>query len=226
MKNSKLLERISKKESDKNEIAQLVIDHPELLDCIFAGLDNEMASIKYGCDKILRIISEKEPKLLYPKIDYFIEQIDSENSFLKWGAIHIIAYLAFVDSKNKFEKIFDKYFEPIPGPVLITAANTIKLASVVAIAKPKLTAKITTELLKVEKAQYQTSECHNIALGHMIKAFGLFFPQIKNKKPVIKLIKQQLNNPRNATKKKAEDFLKKYKIEYPKQQPAHRFVHA
>ncbi|RMF58959.1 MAG: hypothetical protein D6743_17030, partial [Calditrichaeota bacterium] len=193
MTNSKLLQQISQKECDKEEIAEQVIKKPELLSEVFEGLSADKASIKYGCDKILRIISQKEPSLLYPKIDFFIHNLDCENTFLKWGAIDIIANLAAVDSDKKIEKILDQYFSPIPGPVLITAANVVKAAARIALAKPQLTERITKELMKVEEANYQTTECRRIALGHTIESFDKFFEQIRDKKTVVAFVKRQLN---------------------------------
>ena len=212
MPKSKLLQQIGQKEADKEEIADNIIKKPGLLSEVLEGLSADKADIKYGCAKILRIISEKEPEALYPQIDFFIDLLDSDNTFLRWGAIHIIANLSAVDSEGKFDKIFDKYFAPIPGPVLITAANVIGGAAKIALAKPKLTEKITKELLKVEKAEYQTTECRNIALGHAIKSFDQFFDQIEDKEPVIELVKKQTENTRSGTGKKAEKFLKRHRI--------------
>ncbi len=96
----KLHEKISEKDSDKEEIAAQVINKPELLSEIFAGLSADKARIKYGCDKVLRIISEKKPELLYPQMDFFVANLDSDNNFFKWGAIHVLANLASVDSEN------------------------------------------------------------------------------------------------------------------------------
>ncbi len=209
MTDSKLLQQISQRDSDKEAIARKVIDKPELLTEIFEGLNAEQANIKYGCDKILRLISEQAPALLYPQFDFFANNLNSENTFFKWGAIHILANLAAVDSENKFERIFDKYFAPIPGPVLITAANVVNGAAKIALAKPELTERIAQALLQVEKAKYQNTECRNIALGHVIKSVDHFFDQIKDNEPMIKLIRKQLENSRNATKKVAEKFVKK-----------------
>ncbi|GAG52160.1 unnamed protein product, partial [marine sediment metagenome] len=101
-------------------------------------------------------------------------------------------------------------FALISGPTLITAANTIRGAAKIALAKPKLTDKITQELLKVEKAEYQTTECRNVVLGHVINSFSEFFDQIENKRPVVELIRKQFKNTRSGTRKKAEKFLKKF----------------
>ncbi|MCG8606791.1 hypothetical protein MJD09_17630 [bacterium] len=168
-------EQISQKDSDKEAIAQTVISQPEWLPEIFKGLSADKANIKYGCDKVLRLVSEYEPSLLYPEIDFFIGNLTHENKFFKWSAIHILANLASVDSKGKIDACLSRYSEPIPGPVLITAANVIKGMAKIARAKPHLSGKLAKELLKVETATYQTRECRNIALGQVISAFGEFF---------------------------------------------------
>lgn len=209
MTDSKLLQQVSLKNSDKEAIAAKVMQKPQGLPDIFEGLNADQASLKYGCDKVLRLISEQAPALLYSRFDFFADNLNSENNFLKWGAIHVIANLAAVDTENKIERIFDRYFAPLSGPVLITAANIIKGAVSIALARPELTPKIVHRLLQVEKAKYQTAECRNIALGQVIKSAGQFFDQIKDNEPLLKLIRRQLKNPRPATQKAAEKFVRK-----------------
>ena len=95
---------------------------------------------------------------------------------------------------------------------MITAANIIGSSAKIALAKPELADCIAVEILKVEKAVYQTDECRNVAIGHAIKSFQRFFDQIKQKEPVIKFIKQHLINSRSGTRKAAEKFVKTYGI--------------
>jgi len=215
MADSKLHQHIAEKESDKEAIAAEVIEKPELLSEIFAGLEAKTARIKYGCDKVLRCISKKNPELLYPQIDFFISNLDSGNNFLKWGAIDVLANLVSVDSENKFKGIFEKYFAPIPGPVLVTAANVIKAAVRIARAKPELADRIAVEVLKVEHANYRTAECRNIALGQAVETFGQILDHIQEREPVIRLVQKQLSNTRNATRSKAAVFLRKHKKHLP-----------
>lgn len=209
MPESQLLHQIAKKESDKDAIAAKVIKNPELLPVIIDGLGADKARVKYGCAKVLRIVSDEAPELLYPRFAFFADLLNSDNNILKWEAIYVIANLAAVDTEDRIEAIFDTYFELIPGPVLITAANVIGGAAKIALAKPQLTERIAKELLKVEKAQYKTTECRNVALGQAIKAFDQFFDEIRDKGPVIAFVRRQLENARTATRKKAEVFLKR-----------------
>ena len=212
MPNPKIIDEIIEKKTNPNTIADKIIKQKSLLKPVFDGMQAQPARIKYPCCKIIRIISEKKPQILYPKIDFFIDLLDHEKNIMRWEGIHVIGNLAAVDTENKIEKIFDKFFAPIPGPTLITAANIIAAAAKIATAQPQLTDKITTEILKVEKAKYKTPECRNVALGQTIDAFDQFFNQIKDPKPVVKLIKKQLKNTRNSTKTKAEKFLKKHQL--------------
>ena len=93
---------------------------------------------------------------------------------------------------------------------MIGAANAIVAAANIALAKPHLADRIVKEILKVERASYRTPECHNVALGHAIKSFDRLFHHVKNRRPVLAFVTRQLDNPRPATRKKAERFLKRW----------------
>ena len=209
MKKGNLQANLARKGADKEKIAARVMRQPELLPEVFEGIGADKGAVKFGCSKILLIISEKKPELLHPEIDYFFRLLESENKILKYGAILAIGNLALVDRKKKIDRILPRYLKPIPGPDLVTAANTIGGAGKIAAAKPTLADKIVKELMKVEKGKYKTKECRNVALGQFIDAVDRFFEHVKRKEPVLKLIRKQLKNPRNSTRKKAEKFLRK-----------------
>jgi hypothetical protein len=63
----------------------------------------------------------------------------------------------------------------------------------------------------VEDLSLPTEECRNILIGKTINAFNDYYNQITNKEKVTAFVKRHLKNPRNATKAKAERFLKKLK---------------
>ena len=165
---------------------------------------------RYGCLKALRLLSEKQPAVLYPEFDRFVALLGSENTILKWGGIIIIGNLAAVDSEHKIGRILDRYLAPISGSVMITAANTIAGAGKIARAKPQFANRIVSALLRVEEANYQTPECRNVALGHVVNSLDLFFEHIVELAPVIAFVQRQLGNTRNAVKKKAAAFLKRH----------------
>lgn len=207
--------RQMKHKVDKEKIAEKVVKDSQCIKSIIEGLKNETSHLKFGYEKILRIISEKKPFLIYPYFAEYSKLLDSDNNIIKWGAVFTIANLTSVDSENKFEKIFAKYYAPISGPVMITAGNIISVSWKIVLAKPHLVMKIIDEILKIENAKYYiegklSPECKNVVCGHAIESFSKFYDKIENKKPVLKFVTEQLKNERPSVRKKAEKFLKKY----------------
>ncbi|HWI59065.1 MAG TPA: hypothetical protein VNZ22_17700 [Bacillota bacterium] len=206
----RLQTEIANKAATLETLAQRVVSQPELLQEVFEGLGAPKARIKYGCLKLLRILSETKPALLYPEIGKLFDLLESENNILKWGAIIIVGNLAAVDSESRIDGVLERYLQPISGPVLITAANVIGGAGRIAQAKPYLADQIARALLQVEAASYQTAECRNVALGHAVGSLDLIFEHLKQPQPVVEFVKRQLNNDRDAVKRKATRFLKRH----------------
>ncbi len=205
-----ILETLEKKQKKPEQLVDKVMGDKKLLATVFSGTSSPKANVKYGSTKILRSISEQRPEMLYSQMDFFIDLLDNDNQILKWNAMDIIGNMVMVDSENKFDKIFDEYYGLINDDVMITAGHVIDNSAKIAAAKPQLQDKITKNLLKVEKIP-RDQECKNILMGKTILAFNSCFEQIneKDRAKVISFVKRQLNNSRNATKNKAEKFLKR-----------------
>jgi hypothetical protein len=190
------------------QLARKAILNPRLLPEITKGLEADKPRVKYGCAKALRHISQQCPDMLYRHFEFFVCLLDHENKIFQWDAAFVLSHLARVDAHDRFDAIFKKYFSPIPGPVMITAANVIQGGARVALAKPQLADRIAVEVLKVARARYQTPECRNVAIGHAIVALGDMLPLLRDPAPALRFVRKQARNPRPATRKKAEQFLK------------------
>ena len=206
-----ILEQFSQKKPDIQSIVESLIKRPGDIAEVVEALTVEKRAVKFAYEKTLRLVSERRPELIYPYFEVFVGLLDSENSFLKWGAIMTIGNLAAVDSDNRFEVVFKKYYAPISGPTMVTAANIIGSSAKIALAKPELTRSITKEMLKVEKARYQrhgklSPECRNVALGHAVDSFEKFFGQIEDKAAVIAFVKRQLKTRENKSQKRPRDL--------------------
>lgn len=199
---------LSRKEIKAEDVARSVIDNPRLLPELFDGISSENARTRFKSAKTLRIISGENPEALYSKMGFFINLLNSENKILKWIAIDVIGNLSSVDTENKFDKIFNKFYGLLADESMITAGHVIDSSGEIARAKPHLQDKITKELLRVEKIEYKTSECRNILLGKVILSFSQYIDQINNTEETVSLAKRQLANPRKATRVEAEKFLK------------------
>jgi hypothetical protein len=210
-----ILEQLAAKGVDAAAMADRLINESDQIPALIEALRVEKSAKKFAYEKLLRLVSEKQPGLIYPYFDFFRDLLDSDNNFLKWGAIMTVANLTAVDAQKKFEAIFRKYFDPISGPAMITAANIIGSAATIAHAKPALTDVIASEILKVEKAKFLlkgrlSPECRNVAIGHAIDAFDKLYGCITGKTEVLRFVKRQIGNTRKQVAGKAEKFIRKY----------------
>ena len=209
MKKTQLQCDLEKKQNNSAKIAKQAISNPKLIPELLAGISDETAGVRFKSAKILRVISEQNPNVLYSKLEFFIGLLDHDNNIIKWNAQDVIANLTTVDNKNNFDKIFKKYYKGLYDESMVTAAHVIDNSGKIAIAKPKLQPKITSELLKIDQTSHST-ECKNILKGKAILSFQKYFEQVKDQEQILKFVKKQLKSRRPATKKKAERFLKKY----------------
>ncbi|HSW02615.1 MAG TPA: hypothetical protein VLI39_20800 [Sedimentisphaerales bacterium] len=213
MAKASVLQQLKTKEIDVATAAERLIANPSQIPELVKALQTEKGSAKYRYEKSLRLVSERRPELIYPHFNAFVALLAHENNFLKWGAIVTIANLTTADAEGRFEAIFERYYAPICGPTMVTAANLIGSSPRIVRCKLHLARRITQEILKIEKAQYEyhgspSPECRNVAVGHAIDAFDQFFDLIDDKTAVLTFAKRQLNNTRKQVAKKAERFLR------------------
>jgi hypothetical protein len=210
---SELLQKLANKSVTKEEFLQMVKQDFSLLPEVLNGVSSSKAAIRYGCAKVLMYLSEEHPEKLYPHMDSFINLLDSKYRILTWNAMAIIANLAKVDENKKFDAIFDKYYSFLNDAYMVTVANVVGNSAKIALAKPHLTEKITTELLKVENISttpHLTEECKRVIAEKTIKSFAVFFSKIEQKEEVISFVARHSNSPRKTLKTAAEEFLTKF----------------
>jgi hypothetical protein len=211
-----LLQNLANKTLTKGELFRKVERTPDLLPTLLKGVLSPKAIVRYGCAKVLMDLSEKHPERLHTHMDSFVNLLDSKYRILTWNAIAIIANLARVDRDNKFDAVFDKYYNFLNDEYMVTVANVVSNSAKIALAKPNLVQKITNELLKVENISttpHLTEECKKVIAQKAIESLNVFFEKIEAKSKVISFVKRQLGSPRNTLRAEAEKFLKKWHID-------------
>ncbi len=173
------------------------------------GAGSNSGRVRLGASKALRVLSERDPESVYPHFDFFVDLLGSRNHILKWNAMLTLANLAPVDREGRLDRIMDAYLAPISGPNMIDAANAIRGAAAIAQAKPHLAPMIAGRILAVERASYATAECRNVAIGHAIRALDQVFDAAGDKRHLLRFVSRQTENPRPATRAKADRFLRK-----------------
>jgi hypothetical protein len=212
MENS-LVKKLASKEITKQELFEKVEQNFDLLPEVLQGVSSSKAAIRYGCAKVLMDLSEKYPEKLYPYMQTFIELLDSNYRILVWNTMAIIANLTEVDKDQEFDATFDKYYSFLNDEYMVTVANVVGNSAKIALAKPYLVQKITTELLKVNDISltpHLTAECKRVIVEHTIKSLNAFFEKIEDKREVLSFVKAYINSSRASLRKEAKNFLKKW----------------
>lgn len=114
-----------------------------------------------------------------------------------------------MDTKKKFEKLFDKYFAFLESQVMTLARFVAQSAGKIARNKPALQSKITGKLLAVEQSHQKQKE---LIKTDVISSFDLYFDESEKKEEILAFVAKQTKSSSPKTKKAATAFLKKYKL--------------
>lgn len=204
-----MLSDLSKKSVSIESVAKKALKDKKVLSELFEGILSKKETIRFNCFKVLLLISEEHPKVLYPKWDFFVKLLSSDNTYHKFIAIYLMANLTRVDTKNKFEKIFNKYYSLLDDKSVIPPSHLAGNSGKIAKAKPKLQTNITNKLLSIDKTHHHP-ERKDLIKGYAIEAFSEYFEEAKNKKKIIEFVKEQLKSKSPTTRKKAKEFLKRW----------------
>lgn len=197
---------LNEKEIDIKKVAKKARGDNKYLAELIENLISKNENVRYNSFKVLVLISEYEPKMLYPSWEFLAKLLKSKNTYHRSSSAHHIANLTVADINNKFEKIFDKYYDLLDESVILAAgitANSGKIAK----AKPRLQTKINNRLLDIDKTKQKHKD---LIKAGAIDSFDLYFEESKDKKKIIRFVKDQLNCENPKTRKKAQEFLRKW----------------
>lgn len=200
---------LEKRTPEQQRTATTAIKDDKLLSSLLYGMLVKKCPVRYGNFKVVSLISEQHPEVLYPKWDFFEDMLKSKNNTYIFYAIHIMANLAKVDKLGKFEQIFDLYYGIIDGDALIPACHVAYVSYKIVKAKPELTEKITHKLLNLEKATYNHKE---LVQANALHSFSEFFDFVPDKEKIVNLAKELQNCKSARAKQEANAFVKKWNI--------------
>jgi hypothetical protein len=196
------------KEFSAESITKQVSGDWSLVSKAIEALSSKEPEKKFRSGKALMILSKDYPEKLYPWWSSFTGLLSNKNTFLKVIGVTILSNLAPVDKENRFEEIFDDFYTLLDNESMIPAANVAGYSGKIAKAKPELQNRITERLLDIDKTHH-SSECKNIIKGKALLSFNEYFEDSSDKEKIVEFVKNELNNKRPATRKKAEKILEK-----------------
>ena len=174
---------------------------------LLTGLASDRAAVRFASAKMLCHLSEDEPSRIYRYFDRIAALLRHPNQILRWNAMRILANLARVDRAGRIDSILGDYLAPVDGPNMIGAAEAVAGAAFIATAKPYLADAIVPAILRVESGEYARPECRNVAIGHALRACKTLAPAVADPSLLRAFAERQLDNPRPATRRKAEQLI-------------------
>jgi hypothetical protein len=204
-----MLAELNKKSINVKKVAKKALEDKAALSELLEGVLSKKEIIRFNSFKVLLLLSEEHPKVLYAKWDFFADLLSSPNTYFKYIAIHIITNFTKVDTESRFEKIFDKFYGLLDDKSVIPASHVAGSSAKIARAKPGLQTKITNKLLAIDKTHHQP-ERKDLIKGYAIDSLSEFFEESRNKKKILDFVEKQLNARSPRTRKKAKEFLKKW----------------
>ena len=172
------------------------------------GLLSKNETYRYNCFKILKIISEKKPDLLYPHWDFFTTHLKSHSNYHKMSAVIIIANLTSVDKENKFRNIFDEFYENLKSKKTIVPIYVVKSSGKIINFKPEFQGKITDLLLNIEKIH--PGKQIELVKSAVIESFSNFYEKTRKKDEILLFVKNQLKSDSPKTRRAAKEFINKW----------------
>jgi hypothetical protein len=200
---------IDKRTPQQQKTVENVIKSPQVLTELLESLRSKKCSVRYSNFKAVYLISEDHPEILYPRWAFFEDSLKSKNNTFMFYAIHVLANLAKIDEAERFEKIFDHFYNILEGDALIPACHVAYVSHKIAKAKPKLADNITEKLLTVEGTRYKHRE---LVQANALRSFSEYFDLVKDREKVLELARELQKNKSQRAKKEATEFLKQHSI--------------
>jgi len=201
-----MISELEQKDINPEIFAEKIIANPDCINQYLDGLLSKNETYRYNCFKVLYVVSEEKPSLLYPHWDFFINHFRSENNYHKMSTVLIIANLTSVDTENKFETIFDEFYENLKSKKTIVPIYVIKSSGKIVNFKPNLERKITDLLLNIENIH--PGKQIELVKSAVIESFSEYYKNTEEKNKIIDFVKKQLYSKSPKTRNVAKEFIK------------------
>lgn len=203
-----ILSDLTDKKISVEQAALNAIKNDEVLSELLEGILSKKDETRFNRHQVLLHISENNPEILYSKWDYLSSLLTSDNHFHRYIAINLLANLVKIDTENKFDADFDRFFDNISGEKTMVAGQAAMNAGKIAKAKPNLQAKITNMLLNID--QVHQGKQTELMKAHAIAAFSYYFNKSHDKEKIIAFVNKQLKSESPRARKAAKEFLIKW----------------
>ena len=114
---------------------------------ILDGLKGEKRKVQSGCAELASLLSKDKPELLYPHIDFFIQNLTAKTPVLRWEAVCTLGNLAKVDEKEKIRTAVDTIIGFLNDKSIVLQGHSVRALVNIVSKFPDLAPRILENLL-------------------------------------------------------------------------------
>lgn len=201
---------IDKKLTDVTDIARLALADEAYRNQLAGNLVMKNENVRYNSFRALKMVSEQQPDLLYPRWDFFVTLMRSSNSYHKMSAVLIIADLARADVDKRFENIFSEFYTLLNDRSMIVASYVAMASRVIVMHKPRLEKQVTRQLLDIDHTDHRDDR-KDLIKAFIIETFESYFDRSSMKDEIVAFVGQQASSSSRKARKAASQFLKTFR---------------
>lgn len=208
------LQDLSQKDINIETVAAKALENERVLQMLLNGISpvSKKHAIRGNSYEALMCLAGDHPTVLFPHWDYFVELLESNNKFSAYCAVHLIAALSETDVEDRFEAIFDAFYNLLNDESVMIAGHIAGLSGKVAKAKPDLQPRITEKLLSIDATHFEQGR-KDMLKSYAIESFDTYFEEAEHRETIIEFVRQQLDCSSPKTRKVAKRFLQKWERE-------------
>ncbi|MCY3410686.1 MAG: hypothetical protein INQ03_03515 [Candidatus Heimdallarchaeota archaeon] len=188
------------------DLAQVVLkDLDYYLPIVLEGIAQDKKKLQSGCSEILSIVSEVKPEVIYPYVDTFIRNLNSERPVLRWEAVCTLGNLISVDNENKIIPHLSKIIENLTSDSIVLKLHSFRAMIKIAIEKKEVRDKIVN--VSLDHREYFEGN----TVGFLFEEFAkLAHLDGYNRDAVIALLEEYLDSNEKILARKSKKAFKEF----------------
>lgn len=178
------------------------------VDTIIKALDFPKKKVQSGSAELASLLSEEHPELLYPHIQQFIKNLDSNEPVLRWEAVCTLGNLAGVDGAKILPSVIPILTPFLSNKSIVLQGHTIRALAKIAKHYPTNANFILDTLIK--SAKYFPGN----RVGFLVEAMEYFADNQDVNKIALKFVQQFVESDIKVVSRKARKTMKKFQSIY------------
>jgi len=163
---------------------------------IIRGLGSANRRVQNGCAELASLLSEAEPRLLYPHVESFLANLDAREKVVRWEAVCTLGNLAAVDERGVVAGATRRIAAFLDEESIVLQGHAVRALTKIARAFPGSAADVLQRLVRA------APKFPGNRVGYLVEAMGAFGgPALRGK--AARFLAPHLESPISSVASKA-----------------------